>query len=274
MDMRLVRAIALKDVREVVGSKQLWLPMILVPLIFLVIFPTLSVLLPSATKLPVTTLGSSLETFMERLPPAMRDLVGSMDDRGKFIYLMSVFFFAPFFLIIPIMVVSIIGASSFAGEKERKTLESLLYTPITDAELMFGKILSAFIPSVAVAWASFIIYAIVVNALGYPFFGRIFFPNLTWLVLLIWVVPSMSFFGLGIIVVVSSKVRGFQEAQQIGGLVVLPIVALVLLQVFGVVYLSLSFALILGLAFLVIDYFLIRLGARTFVREDIITKLK
>jgi ABC-type Na+ efflux pump permease subunit len=273
MDMRLVRAIALKDVKEVLGSKQLLLPMVLVPLILIIVLPTVAVLVPSMTKVPVTTLGS-METFMERLPPSMKELVKGLDDKQKFIYLMAVFFFAPFFLIIPLMVASIIGASSFAGEKERKTLESLLYTPVTDAELMLGKTLSAFVPSVAVTWASFIVYTLVVNALGYPAFGRVFFPNLTWLVLMIWVVPSMSFFGLGVIVLVSSKAKGSQEAQQIGGMVVVPVLLLVFLQVFGVVYLSLSFALLLGLAFLVIDYFLIRLGARAFVREDIITKLK
>lgn len=272
MDMRLVRTIALKDIKEVTKSKGIWLPMLLVPLIILVLLPTVAVLVPSMTSLPVTTLGS-IDIFMERMPTSLKNLVSSMDDKQQLIYLMAVFFFAPFFLIIPLMVSSIIGASSFAGEKERKTLESLLYSPITDAELMLGKILSALIPSLVVAWASFILYTVVINALGFSAFGRIFFPTPTWLVLMVWVVPAMSFFGLGVIVLVSSRVKGFQEAQQLGGIVIIPVLALIFLQVFGVVYLSLSFALLLGFVFAVIDYVLISLGIRTFAREDIITRL-
>ena len=45
------------------------------------------------------------------------------------------------------MISSVVAASSFVGEKERKTLESLLYTPIDIASLFWGKLLSAFIPA-------------------------------------------------------------------------------------------------------------------------------
>ena len=68
------------------------------------------------------------------------------------IVLILVYFFAPFYLILPLMVASVIAADSFAGEKERKTLEALLYTPTTDGELFLAKMLSAWTPAVAVAW--------------------------------------------------------------------------------------------------------------------------
>jgi ABC-type Na+ efflux pump permease subunit len=41
------------------------------------------------------------------------------------------------------MVSSVLAADSFAGEKERKTLEALLYTPTTDRELFTAKLLEA-----------------------------------------------------------------------------------------------------------------------------------
>ena len=62
------------------------------------------------------------------------------------VVLMLGFLFAPMFLILPLMVASIIGADSIVGEKERKTLEALLYTPATDRELYLAKLLSAVVP--------------------------------------------------------------------------------------------------------------------------------
>jgi ABC-type Na+ efflux pump permease subunit len=41
----------------------------------------------------------------------------------------------------------VIGASSFVGEKEHKTMESLLYTPISMERLLRAKILGVFVPS-------------------------------------------------------------------------------------------------------------------------------
>ena len=40
---------------------------------------------------------------------------------------------------------------AFAGEKERKTLESLLHLPVRDRDLYIAKLLVGFLPSVAVA---------------------------------------------------------------------------------------------------------------------------
>ncbi|MCL4560205.1 MAG: ABC transporter permease subunit [Chloroflexi bacterium] len=50
------------------------------------------------------------------------------------------------------MLSTIIGAVSFVGEKERKTLEALIYTPARDSELFLGKVLAGVVPSVALAW--------------------------------------------------------------------------------------------------------------------------
>jgi ABC-type Na+ efflux pump, permease component len=61
------------------------------------------------------------------------------------------FMFPSYFLIIPIMCSGVIGASSFVGEKEHKTLESLLYTPISMEQLLRAKILGVFVPSYIVS---------------------------------------------------------------------------------------------------------------------------
>ena len=59
---------------------------------------------------------------------------------------------SPLLLVIPLMVSAVLAADAFAGEKERRTLERLLHLPITDRDLFLAKVLSAFVPALAITW--------------------------------------------------------------------------------------------------------------------------
>ena len=74
----------------------------------------------------------------------------------------------PFFLLIPVMASSVIAFDSFPGEKERITIEALLATPLTDEELLFGKMLASFVPAMAVTILFIIAYTVVVDRCPYP----------------------------------------------------------------------------------------------------------
>ena len=56
--------------------------------------------------------------------------------------LVNGYLLAPLFLIVPLMVSAVLAADAFAGEKERKTLETLLHLPISDRDLFFAKVLA------------------------------------------------------------------------------------------------------------------------------------
>jgi ABC-2 type transport system permease protein len=127
----------------------------------------------------------------------------------------------------------VIAADSFAGERERGTLEALLHTPTTDRELMTGKFLAAWLPAVTVAWVGFAVYSVLANVLMWSRLGAIFFPSPTWLLLAFWVTPAISALGLGVMVIASSRVQSLQAAHQIGSLVVLPVVLLLIVQISG-----------------------------------------
>jgi ABC-2 type transport system permease protein len=169
------------------------------------------------------------------------------------------------------MVASVIAADSFAGEKERKTMEALLYTPTTDGELLLAKLLSAWVPSIAISWGGFVIYAVVANVAAWPVMGEIWFPNGTWVALALWVAPAVAGAGLGTTVIVSARVNTFQEAYQLGAIVVLPILLLVVGQATGVIYFQGGLVLLLGLAFWLIDAALLWIGARSFRRSELAT---
>ena len=267
---RAMRAIMRKDLKQVTQNKMVWLPMVLVPAMLLIIFPTVAVLLPSLAPLDEL---EDLKRLEEILPPSLARPLQGLTVTQKWVMLTANYMFAPMFLIIPLMVASILGADSFAGEKERKTLEGLLYTPLTDTELVLAKLLSALIPALLVEITSFVLYGIIVNLAGFRVMGRIFFPAPTWWPLVFWLGPAISVAGLGSTILVSSKAKTFMEAQQLSGMFVLPIVVLMIGQLSGLFFMSVALIMGIGLLIWLLGLWLLWIGAKTFARGEIIARI-
>jgi ABC-type Na+ efflux pump permease subunit len=271
MNARTLQTIAVKDLKEVEQNRAAWIPALVVPLIFVIALPLGVILIPNLLQSmsPLMAPSGPVGMMRERIPALAAELAG-LDERQTWVVLMTGYFFAPFILIFPLMFSTIIGAESFAGERERKTMEALLYTPASDGELFLGKMLAAFVPAVALTWVSFLIYGIVVNAAGWPVMGRIWFPPASWYPLVFWVTPAIAASGVAVTVLISARVRTFMEAYQMSASLVVLVLALVAGQVTGVLYLSLSTALAVGLVLWLIDGVLIILGVRTFRREALL----
>jgi ABC-2 type transport system permease protein len=269
MNLRAVRAIVRKDLSVVLQSKAVLLPIIIVPAVMLLVLPILASFAPQFVNIPG---ASDLGELLERMPEAFTQRFAGLSEEQTIVTLMLVYLFAPMYLIVPLMVASVIAADAFAGEKERRTLEALLFTPTTDRELLLGKLLSGFVPAMAVAWGGFLVYTVVANAAAWPVMGRIFFPTGMWWVLALWVAPAVAAVGLGATVLVSARVNTFQEAYQIGGVVVLPIVVLLLGQATGVLVFSVALVALLGAVFWVAAAALLIFGARSFSRSEILSR--
>jgi len=270
MNTRAILAIARKDLKVVSQNKNIVMPIIIILALFFVVFPLVVGLAPTL----IHGLGDKLtflEGYLTKMPAGMQQDLAGYSVSQKLIVLVLVYMLLPFFLIVPLMVASMIAADSFAGEKERKTLEALLYTPTTDRELLIAKMLSGWLAAIAVALGGFVIYAISVNAAAWPQMHRIFFPNAMWLVMIIWVVPALAGLGVGIMVVASARAQGFQDANQTAGLVVLPIVALFYAQVAGAIFLDIGIMLLMGLIVWLVTAVLVWLGSRIFHRNRLLT---
>ena len=61
---------------------------------------------------------------------------------------------AGMFLLMPIAIASTAAAFSIVGEKQQRTLEPILATPITDRQLLLGKLLASAGPTILVTWAA------------------------------------------------------------------------------------------------------------------------
>jgi ABC-2 type transport system permease protein len=262
-------AIAAKDMRETFSTAQLVLPLVIVPIVVVVGYPTAFLLALRFTSGAMDGMQGFIEGFPASAVPALPHITTA----GRAAYIAVVYLFAGFFLLVPVMVSTVIAANSFAGEKERRTLEGLLYTPVSDAELVVGKIAAAFLPTIAFTWACFAIYTAIIDVLGAPIVGQVFFPTVSWWALMVLLVPAVSLFVISIVVLVSAKARGFQEANAIGGSVILPIIGLVAAQTSGLMVLSAGVVAFAAAAFALADVGLLYLIVRSFNRSRIVSYL-
>lgn len=263
-----VWALAWKDIRAISGNLQVWLPMLILPVL-------LGVLLPGGLVWSLFAFGGdSLDDLLDLLDQvpagALADQLGSFGSEPKQVaFFLANYLFAPLFLLIPLMTASVLSAESFAGEKERGTLETLLFSPISITTLFLGKVLAAFLPAMALSLATFLLAVITINGLAWPWMQQWFFPTLNWLPLLLLVIPLVSLGTIFLNVFISARVRTFQAAYQLGGLVVLPIVALLVGQLTGVLLLGLQLIFWLSLALLVGDGLLLLLLRRFLDRPQL-----
>lgn len=273
--MRIRKAVLVfsKDWREVSRNWEVILPIVVIPFIFAILLPVIIVLIPSWAGTPSSSL-SDLETMIRNLPSHVQDELIGMTDQQVLIYVMSLYFFAPFFLIIPLMASSVLASDSFAGEKERRTIEALLATPISDSELFLGKVLVSFIPSMMVTVVSFLIYSTVVDLFSFHIFnGRLLLPNMVWIMLIFGLAPTIALASIGLTVMISAKVKGFREAQQISAILLFPILILVFGQVSGAIIIGPMMVGALIGGFAIVDLLTFHIGVKTFKREEILSKL-
>ncbi|MFO7632745.1 MAG: ABC transporter permease subunit [Caldilinea sp.] len=272
MNWGAIWAIARKDVAVALRTRAVVLPLLIVPLVLMVGIPVLVGLISGmAARMDVSSVN--IEDLTRPLPPGFgAEYAGLSDPQIGYIYFV-VYLFAPMYLILPLMASAVVAADSFAGEKERKTLEALVYSPTTDRELLFAKILGAWIPGSIVGFGGFVVYTIVANSMVFYVAERIVLPNTLWLLLAFWVGPAAAAFGLGVTVIASSRVNTFQEAYQIGSLVVLPLVLIVVGQAAGAFILSNWLVVLLGLALWMVNIVIFAVAAASFRRTALMARL-
>jgi ABC-2 type transport system permease protein len=181
------------------------------------------------------------------------------------------------FLLLQVLV-PVTGAMAFAaysliGEKQGRTLEPLLATPITTAELLVAKTIGAMLPSLAIMFASVAVYVAGIAALALPNVAR-YVVNARSMLLVLVVAPLAGLVALQVAVLISSRANDPRTAQQFGGLLVLPLTGLFMVMFTGLV--ALTVQLVLGLALVLLVAWLVLLAAsvRLFDREAILTRWK
>ena len=185
----------------------------------------------------------------------------------------------PFYLLlIPTMIAISFATFSIMEEKQTKTLEPLLATPVRTSELLLGKALSGAIPAIIVTWfyagvsiigSRLILSGGIVSA--YILKGTLAY---VWLITLLLMVPVISVLSFLLGVISSSRVSDAKNAQNGAIFIVLPVFVLIGVQLSGFVMFTPILLLLLGIVVGVLDIFILRLAVKLFQRESIITRWK
>src|SRR5688500_2812033 len=151
--------------------------------------------------------------------------------------------FLVLFQMIPLVVPITIASYTIIGEKQSRSLEALLATPIQTWELLVGKALAAALPGILVSWYSFSIFAIAARfVVSDTLYGRLVVGP-TWMLTITIITPLLTFLAVGLGIIISSRVRDAQSAQQLGSLVILALVGTLVAQVTDVVNVNVSLVL-------------------------------
>lgn len=177
--------------------------------------------------------------------------------------------FSSLFVLIPAIISTLVASTSVVLEKNNRSLEPLLATPITDTEFFAGKALAPFIPGVLIAYLSYGIYIAAVDALTYGHLGYFLFPNQLTLIQLFFLIPVVGFLGTFASLLVSSKSKDVRTAQNVSSLVVLPVLLLVYAPLFAAGQ-DIMINMVLGVVVLIAGIFLYFLCVKVFRRENIL----
>jgi ABC-type transport system involved in multi-copper enzyme maturation permease subunit len=135
---------------------------------------------------------------------------------------------------IPVLVPAAVAAYSVVGERLQGTLEPLLSTPLRRDELLLGKALAAFVPSVAIAYAVFALFLVLVELFAREAIASALIrgPELVAQVVF---TPLLATWSIWIGIAVSARSSDPRIAGQLALLFSLPTVAVTSLIAFNVI---------------------------------------
>ena len=179
--------------------------------------------------------------------------------------------FLVFFLLMPAYIPLSIATFSIIGEKQARSLEPVLAAPIRTLELLAGKSIAALVPGILAGWATYVVFVLLASVVYGPnLFGVVTDPS--WLAGVFLLGPAVGLSSVVAGVIVSARVNDPRVAQQIGGIIIVPIIAIVLLQATATVLVGATGYAILAGIVLVISVLGLRVGVALFDREAILTR--
>ena len=255
---RAMYAVMKKDFRGIISNRRLFLELLIVPLILTIVLPSIFVV-----AIHFAPDDPDILKMLELLPQGSRTGGVEMAVTGLILnYILPVFF-----LMIPIMTASIMAASSFVGEKEKHTLETLLYCPLSVKQIFQAKVLASFLFSMIVALIYFAAMIIVLEMEAFFIMDMLSMPAAGWIVILCLLSPSISLITVTLIVRGSAKAQSVEESQQGAVFLIVPLILLVAGQFAGVMLLNVWILLGLGVLCALLAWVLLQKAVGRFTYE-------
>jgi len=176
--------------------------------------------------------------------------------------------FIPFLLMIvgffPITISLVIALESFAGETERRSIEPLLSSPLTDTQLYMGKLLASLLFPLSAAYIGMLVYLIGIYR------SSSFRPEPMFLVLISLLTAVQALVMVSGAVVISTQTTSVRAANLLASFIIIPVALLI--QAESVMMLWAGYQVlwwaVLGL--LILAILLVRMGISHFNREELL----
>lgn len=255
-------AVTKKDIRGVTLNKQVFAVLLIVPLALVIVLPSIFVLVTAFAP----DAASDFQKILDMLPAD--NVARSQQQRIFGLILNNIM--PVFFLMIPIMASSVMAASSFVGEKEKHTLETLLYSPLSLKQMFQAKILAGFSVGMMVSYISFAAMMLVLELEVFLLTGEAILPSSSWLAIMLLIAPAISLIAIAVTVRSSAKAQTIEEAQQRAVFLVFPILALLIGQFTGILLISAGLLWGVGAVLATLDVLLMRGAAGSFTYEKLL----
>jgi ABC-type Na+ efflux pump permease subunit len=255
------KAIVKKDINGVLKSKSMFSNFLLIPVIMAAVLPTIFLLIAHFT--PDL---SDFESILDMLP----GFYMSENVTYTILNLLLNYVMPIFFILIPIISTSIVAASSFVGEKERRTLETLLYSPLSINSIFQAKVIASFILGMSGTYVGFVLLIIVVQVGASIILGGFLSFSLIWLIVLVVVSPAVTLLTITLVVRVSAKAKTIEEANTSVAFLILPVMLMMVAQFTGLFFISEWMLLGLGVLLAVIGILLMRYAMRSLTYERLL----
>lgn len=255
-------AVMTKDIRGVTLNKQVFAVLLIVPLALTIVLPSIFVLVTAFAP----DAASDFQKILDMLPADN----GARSQQQRIFGLILNNIMPVFFLMIPIMASSVMAASSFVGEKEKHTLETLLYSPLSLKQMFQAKILAGFSVGMMVSYISFAAMMLVLELEVSLLTGKAILPSSSWLAIMLLIAPAISIIAIAVTVRSSAKAQTIEEAQQRAVFLVFPILALLIGQFTGILLISAGLLWGVGAVLAALDVLLMRGAAGSFTYEKLL----
>ena len=249
-------ALIKKDIRGITSNKQIFAVLLIVPIVLTIVLPSIFVIV--LTQAPDA--ASDFQKLLDMLP--VPD--GEYSQQQRILGLILNNIMPPFFLIIPIMASSVMAASSFVGEKEKHTLETLLYSPLSLGQLFQSKILAGLSVGMMISYSSFAAMLLVMELEFFFLTGNLLLPAASWLAIMLLIAPAIS------LVAIAAKARTIEEAQQRAVFLIFPILALLIGQFTGIILISAGLLWGVGIVLAALAILLVKEAAGNFTYEKLL----
>jgi ABC-type Na+ efflux pump permease subunit len=269
--MRRIAALVAKDFAELRHSQGIFIPAVVTGGVAILYPFVIAVIVPMITGERLSDSSDfEIAKLFQQAEPALR----ALSAEGA---IQAFIFQQALALLVGLTTVTggmAVAAHSVIGEKQARTLEPLLATPLKTGELLAAKVISAAVPGVLLTTTCYLVYVTLVAMFAEPgVWIALLTPRSLGFVFIVG--PLAALFGLQMAVCASSRASDPRSAQQIGALIlIIPVGILQVAQFVGGLVITAPILLAIGAVLAIANLVVLRAAISIFDRESILVRWK